>query len=236
MNVIFHETVDKKSLPRSATASTHILCIEVTNASKAAQTMIKTISDTAWISKLSPIGEISYSKTSERTIKKLLSLFKAQKTKKIKSQFGEFLISMSAGEGLKEKLSHTILPISEIWKEKVKKNHGFDFHTISQSNKLSFGEAKYTSKGNPFSDAISQVLDFINKEKDYNDATHLEHIANKPALKNLLDRKRGFCVAFSINSKDHQSVLKSFITADLTKKLSKLCDELFIVGIKHDTI
>ena len=151
---------------------------------------------------------------------------------KIESEFGEYMISMSAGDCLQKGLKHTVLPISELWKEKLTGNPGFDFHTETHQGRISFGEAKYSSNDNPYTDAAKQVHSFITEEKDKIDAVHLQHLASKKAIDALIANSRGFAIAFSLHSTDHETILNNALQSDLVKRLSGSCDELYIVGVR----
>jgi hypothetical protein len=231
VNIVYHERVDPSLLPDNATAATYTSCIEIVNVTTHAATLINSINDTSWISQLSPVARLSYEQTALRTIGKLVRIFQSVQGK-VTEEFGEFMISMSAGECLKQELDHDVVPLSELWKEKVSNNHGFDFHTESPQEKVAFGEAKYNSTSNPYTTAATQIIRFIDEGKDGGDAVHLAHLVSLNANANLIAGNRGFIVAFSLHSPNHERILDNAISSDAIQELSTQCDELYIIGVR----
>lgn len=231
MNIIYHKKVAQADLPEDSISETYLFCVEITDVNSHAKKLITEISDTSWISKLEPVAKSAYEYTALETIKRLVVIFESVDNK-IKKDFGEFMISMSSGFCLREKHNHAILPLSELWKPKLSGNEGFDFHTLSPSNKFSFGEAKFVSSGNSYGSAAEQAYRFSKENKDKRDGVHLRYFCSPIAIKNLEKNKRGFIVAFSINSKKPESILKKTLQNEDIKKLSKCCDELYIIGVK----
>lgn len=231
MKIIHHEKISTESLPPEAIASTYISYIEIQDINTHAKNLFEVISDTSWINNLNPIAKKSYEETANKTIEKLSKIFKEVKNT-VTKEFGEFLVSMSSGHCLKIKENHVVLPLSELWKEKLSNNHGFDFHTVSPSNKIAFGEAKYVSDDNSYNAAAKQVNDFIEDSKDGIDAVHLMHLTTPESINNLLESKRGFIVAFSINSENYKLILDNTLKNEYILNLTKSCDELYIIGVK----
>lgn len=231
MDIIYHKKVASTDLPSDAIAETYVSFIVIKDVKSHAQDLLSEISNTAWISKLNPVAKISYERTAQKTILKLVKIFQSVKNT-VAEDFGEFMISMSAGHCLQKKHDHTVLPLSELWKEKLSNNPGFDFHTLSPADKFSFGEAKFVSSGNSYWQAAEQTFRFAGEGKEKDDAVHLMHFSKPVAIDNLIKGKRGFIVAFSINSEDHESILRNSLKNEDIKGLSKCCDELYIVGVK----
>ena len=231
MDILYHRQVDASELPSSAIAETYITFIKIRDIKRYAEALISEITDTSWISKLDPIARMSYEEAAIETINNLVEKFQAIDDE-VTSSFGEFMISLSSGQSLKVKNGHQVLPISELWKEKIGSNHGFDFHTISAMDRYSFGEAKYVSTGNSYGSAASQVVKFIKKGKDRRDAVHLVYLGSPIALTNLQEGRRGFIVAFSINSKNYTKILTNALTNEHILELTQKCDELYIIGVQ----
>ena len=62
---------------------------------------------------------------------------------------------------------------------------------------------------------------------------HLKNMVSKVAIDNLvLHNKKGYVVSFSINSQDHSEILNNSLNNNDIKELTKLCDELYIIGVK----
>lgn len=231
MEIIYHEKVKPSDLPKDAVAESYLFCIKIKDVNTYAKVLLDEINNTSWISELDFVAKMSYEKTANKTIRKLVTIFQSIENE-VTASFGEFMISMSSGKCLKEKHSHKNLPLSELWKEKLSNNPGFDFHTLSPSNKFSFGESKYQSSDNAYPSAAKQTHRFSKEGKDKNDAVHLEHFGSPYAIKNLHEDKKGYVVAFSINSDDHKKILANSLKNSNIKSLSKRCDELYIIGVK----
>ncbi len=231
MNIVYHKRVDPNLLPDNATAETYASCIDIVNITSHAATLVNSINDTSWITHLSSIARLSYEQTALRTIEKLVKIFQSVQGQ-VTKEFGEFMISMSAGECLTQRLGHKVIPLSELWKEKISNNHGFDFHTESPQEKIAFGEAKYNSSSNPYTPAVDQIVRFIDAGKDGGDAVHLAHLVGLNAINNLSKGKRGFIVAFSLHSTDHEHILGNAIKSSAIQLLSTQCDELYIIGVR----
>ena len=231
INVIHERAALPAELPAGAKAKVHLIVVQVSDIKAAATEIITALNDVSWIAKLDPVARDSYEATALRTIDKLTSDF-ASINSSVTSSFGEYLVSIAAGDSLEIVLNHDVFPIAELWKEKVTKNHGFDFHTESLQEVISFGEAKYEKGTNPYNDSADQILKFIALKKDRGDGVHLEKFASKNAISNLLKSSRGFTVAFSMHSDKPESILKNALKSDLIKKLILCSHELHIVGVK----
>ena len=223
--------VKATDLPANAIASTYISFIKISDVNSCAKQLLAEISNTSWINDLNSVAKMSYEDTAKETIVKLVEIFKSIDNK-VTKDFGELMISIGSGHCLKDKHKHLVLPLSELWKEKISNNHGFDFHTLSPDSTFSFGEAKYVSKGNSCTSAAKQVHRFCLEGKDKRDAVHLLNFSDSLAIENLSNGKKGYAVAFSINSKNYKKILINSLANEDIKSLTKLCDELFIIGVK----
>lgn len=231
MKIIHYQKVDDSQLPAGSTAKTFLFCIKIDDVKENALTLINTVTDTSWIKELDPIGKESFQYTAQRTIDRLVGIFQSSENP-ISKEFGEFMISLNSGFCLQSQNNHEILPLAEMWKAKTLGNEGFDLHTVSPSNNFNFGEAKYRSSGNAYGEAAKQVVAFIHAKKDVGDLIYLEKF-NKPlATSNLFDGKKGFILAFSINSEDHQEILSNALQNEDVKNLLMCCEELYIIGVR----
>ncbi len=230
METTYYRKVDSSELPSEATAVVYLIAVKINDVRGYAQELIAVLNNTSWIDELSPVGRLSFERTARRTIDKLVVEFQTINNT-VTSSFGEYMVSMSAGQSLGVLLGHLVFPISELWKEKLTNNHGFDFHTQSPQQKLNFGEAKYNKTSNPYTDAAGQVVDFIEAGKDGNDAALISHLASPEAIENLLQSNRGFSVAFSINSDNPEAILSNALASDFIVKLCGKCDELQLIGV-----
>lgn len=120
----------------------------------------------------------------------------------LKDDLGEYLVSMNAQEALVQGLAHTKIPIAELWKEQISGNPGFDFHTLSTSEIIVYGEAKYRSTQNGYYDAFNKMSDFIHDNKMQRELRHLRVLASDNAAQNVLSNKLGFAAAFSVHTRN----------------------------------
>lgn len=212
------------------------LQIQISNIEEHAEELIKTITETSWVEQLDECSKANYQKKVKQTSLALVEIFKNPVNEnQLIEDFGEYVISLDAGKSLERQLMHKIFPISEFWKEKVTKNHGFDFHTETPSKLLNFGEAKYRSSGNAYGDAAEQINRFIEPEirKDQGDICDLRNIgASEESVKNLLQDIRAFTLAYSVNSKDQDKIEKNVFNNAEVKKLVSIKMPLFFIGVQ----
>jgi hypothetical protein len=143
------------------------------------------------------------------------------------------MVSLSAAQSLTDVLGHSFFPLSEIWKEKLTGNHGFDYYTECSDSLINCGEAKFNSTINSYGTAAKQVCEFIDADKDKVDLVHLNHFASEVAVSRLTtDRERGFCLAFSVNSNDIDKILQNSLSNADVIRLSQESNSLYIIGIK----
>lgn len=208
--------------------------IKIKNIEKRISDLVKVISDTSWIDKMNSVfAQDSYRINVNRTVAELVNNVMKSVNDEITSELGEYLVSMSSQEVLCKELNHILIPLSELWKEKVKGNPGFDFHTQTPSELISFGEAKYSFNSNPYNTAIEQIKDFISLGKDVADLVHLENIPNvsTTALYQVKASIRAFSIAFSLNAQNIKLIIKNVV-----KKLKEANllrhPEIFIIGVE----
>lgn len=225
--------VDLKEIKIDSECKVYLIHVKVNEINLIAQELIQTISDTSWIKSLEIDLQMSYEARALPTIKKLVEGIFNKITDTVTSEFGEYVISQGAQIALVQSLNHRLIPLAELWKEKSKGNPGFDFHTESNQNNISFGEAKYNSNENPHRDAVSQIVGFIGDRKDEMDMVHLKNFTSKKAYKNMTNKKRAFAAAFSMKSaKDDYSKILSFpLNMTEIHELIKH-EELFIIGVE----
>lgn len=232
MNIIVNRQPSADELPDGVQAEIYLLGIEVDNVHDFAKEMVSIVSDTNWIQKLNPLGKASYEATAIRTIAALVQIFNTSNGQ-ISKDFGEFMVSLSASRTLGNELGHNSFPLSEIWKEKLTGNHGFDYYTECPEELINCGEAKFNSTNNAYGAAARQVCEFIDDEKDLGDLVHLNYFSSEVAVDKLVsNRERGFCLAFSVNSHNLERILVNSLANSDVIRLSKEAIALYIIGIK----
>ena len=157
LNILFYKELLSEDFEVEPIASVKVMLVDASNISVAVLELIDAVQDVIWIDKLDIVPRLSFEQTALRTVAKLVAKFGAINDE-LTSDVGEYLVSCSASKGLAEAFGHEIVPISELWKEKITGNHGFDFHSESLGNVISFGEAKYKSSANPYDEAAKQVI------------------------------------------------------------------------------
>lgn len=221
--------MDKYGKP--AKGEVRCIHVKIKNIKSRANDMIVNISDTSWINNLGVIEKISYQARSEKTINKLVNNIFNKVDNIITAEFGEYLVSISAHDALIEFNNHVDVPLSELWKEKISGNPGFDFHTESENSFIVFGEAKYSSRGNPHMAAITQILKFIDEKKDLMELVDLKNFVSRIALENAEKNKRSYAAAFSINGECYKRIFDEPLIFEKIEKLLSF-PELYIIGVE----
>lgn len=148
----------------------------------------------------------------------------------IASEAGEYIISILGKQALVNNLNYLNIPLAELWKEKKSGNPGFDFHSESIENKLIFGEAKYVCGKNAYNNALSQINDFINLNKDLMEIVGLDPLVSDISLDNFEEGRKGYAAAFSSNKIDNNILIRNILENENTKKLLNY-DELILVAV-----
>lgn len=206
--------------------------VEAANAKQEASDIIKIVIDTSWILKFDAIDQASLLACATPTINKIVDSILNKVGTKIEKEFGEYLVSYNAQRALVECLSHSAIPLPELFKEKVSGNPGFDFHTISPNTLIVFGEAKYNSNKSPFDNAEKQIIDFLDprRQKHIKELKEVRRFSGDIAAKKVIDGSLGIAAAFSIYAKDAQKTMENAIKhTEFQNLLSN--DEVYIIGI-----
>lgn len=186
-----------------------------------------------WILSLDPTAQLAYRETVKKTSDIINNICKhIIDNPQIEKDFGEIMVSITASESLRHLFNHISLPISELWKEKVRGNPGFDFHTVSQEDIIHFGEAKYSSSKNPYRDAITQAEDFVCKEKHYLDLINLDRIIrSEEPFKNLQLKYYSIVAAFSINSDNRHLIIENAIREVSKLNIYTTAKNIYLIGV-----
>ncbi|MDD2438473.1 MAG: hypothetical protein PHF41_13170 [Massilibacteroides sp.] len=205
--------------------------VKIKNIDQKVKDLIYAISDTSWVNKLQPADKAAYKTRADRTIKKIVDDIFKKISNPITDDCGEYLVSMTAADSLESQLNHKKIPLAELWKEKVIGNPGFDFHTESNSNLISFGEAKYSGSINPYTKAINQIKKFINIKKDISELSDLKNFASKKAIDNTMVNKKAYVAAFSINGTSYKNIFDRILKK---KNIDQLLvyPELYLIGVE----
>lgn len=213
----------------------YVLHVIINDIEDRASQMIQTISSTSWIERLGAIAQKTYKARAKSTIEKLVNEIFSKISSPITDEFGEYVVSMSAQDVLEESLHHTKVPLAELFKEQKSGNPGFDFHTESSSSIIAFGEAKYSASINPYTKALSQIVDFIGLCKDDMELTDLSNFVSGQAINRALNGVKAYIAAFSINSKNPETILTNVLKSEYLPTLLSY-PELYLIGVEiNDT-
>lgn len=215
-----------------ANCCVYVIHVKINDTEQRIKNIIDTINDTSWYKTVADedIKE-GFISARDRTVKKLMEDIFNNVTLPVSVETGEYIISTTAQDTLVNKLEHKHIPLAELWKEKKSGNPGFDFHTISSSDLIVFGEAKFSKHKNPYGKGIEQVARFIEEKKDKYDKTFLLHFASKPSLDNFGSGNRAFCVAFSLNTCRSKTILSNAVKHIKKFNLDSF-PELFVIGVE----
>lgn len=237
-------TINQKDDPTQGCQYSHVnidslpdnikICVVNINTYQAlAEKISRIVLDFSWMMSLDPTIRLAYDYTVRETANKLNAICsKVIENSQIEKDFGEIMVSITASESLRQLFEHISLPISELWKEKVTGNHGFDFHTICPTDLIHFGEAKYSSTENPYTAAIEQADRFITEEKHYRDIIHLSRIIEKGApIQNLAQSKFSIVAAFSISSDNPKLIIENAVKKVSEFKINTFAQNIYLVGV-----
>jgi hypothetical protein len=223
--------IDLSKYGIASSCSVYQLFIEIKDINRRASEMLRKIADQNWMLSLDVCDRASYNARAKRTIKKLTSDIINQVGTLVTEEFGEYLVSTSAQDALEKELKHTLIPLAELWKEKMSGNPGFDLHTVCPNSILCFGEAKYSSMSNPHMVAVKQIISFIEEEKDVMELADLRKFATEAAITNAISNIKGYIAAFSITGKRIDLIFSTVLKSPEITELLKY-KELYLVGIK----
>lgn len=208
--------------------------IRVDDVDKRAEEMIKTISDTSWISKLNAITKAAFEATSSRTIEKLVDNVNNRVVgDSITEDFGEYMVSDTAQCALESLLKHSKVPLAELIKARITGNEGFDFHTECKKSLITFGEAKYSGTKSPYAKALRQILEFIDLKKDNAELIVLMHHVSESAAAKCVKGEKAYAAAFSINADKPMTIINHALTSDHSAKLMEH-KSLYLIGVEVD--
>lgn len=239
MNIVNVQQIDLTQYGLAPHPAVFELDIQISKAQIPAEAMqiITWLQDTSWLADLDDIDHANYLACAEPTITKLCQMIideylSASYTPgKLKDDLGEYLVSMNAQEALVRAFTHAKIPLAELWKEKVAGNPGFDFHTLSTSDIIVYGEAKYKSKQNGYHDAFNKIDIFIKDNKMKRELCHLRRLASESAARNVLTDKLGFAAAFSVNTRNLQGIMENAIKYETFKPLLKY-SEIYLITVE----
>ncbi|MCU0678463.1 MAG: hypothetical protein MUF19_02665 [Candidatus Pacebacteria bacterium] len=232
MKIIKAENVNLAALGIESGCRVFTLHVKIENIQDSVADITKIITDTSWVNNLDNFVErITFEARSRRTIEKIVEDILKKVQTEVTEDFGEYLVSYSAQFSLETEYSHTRLPMAELLKEKITGNPGFDFHTESQHKNIVFGEAKFSSTVTPRTEALSQILNFIDLQKDSAELIVLSPFVSIGAVINYAQEKKAYAAAFSFNGKNIQTIFSNALKSAEARFLMEY-EELYLIAIE----
>lgn len=206
------------------------LYVEIDNLAEYVDHMINEVVDNSWMASLDAFDRQAYEAAIQRTLPHLLSdIF--IKSSPLNDSIGEYIVSMSACDALHESCSHSKLPLAELIKERKSGNGGFDFHTVSNSEYICFGEAKFSLKDTRYADAVDQIKDFIDEYKDLAESLVLKPLLSAQAKENFVNNRKGYTAAFYLNAKNLNVIFKHALESTPMQTIANY-SEFYLIAIK----
>lgn len=222
---------DLSELFPESKCNVYSIYVQINDVQSRAKEMIETISNKSWITALSAVDRVSYAARAQKTVSKLVDDIFSKVSSAVTTEFGEYVISMSAQDALQDKAGHTKVPLAELFKERLSGNSGFDFHTESETNLIAYGEAKYSGNTNPYRAALTQIARFIRDEKDVAELADLSRFVSEVAQEAALEGRKAYVAAFSLNADNPEAIFSSIIKTEYMLPL--LCyPELYLIGVE----
>ena len=232
LKLINLEKVNLANYNKTSDCEVYIIHVKIDDIRKRADEITNTIRDESWIENLTPDLKLAYEARARKTINMIINNILVKVKNVVTEDFGEYLISMSAKDALREYKKHIDIPLAELLGKKRSGNSGFDFHSVTQNNIISFGEAKYSGSTNPHKDALSQICNFIDEQKDLADILHLRNFAPDISIKKLEEGEKAFVAAFSINAKRTKRIFDNILKRSEYFNNLLAYKELYLIGIE----
>lgn len=211
-----------------------VCLVTVTDLTHLAEALTNSVSDTSWMTDLDEGSRRSYEPAVAATAKVLKEIFAAVNNN-VSAEFGEIMVSRGSARALEILFGHKAIPLSELWKPKIKQNEGFDFHTICLNPLINFGEAKYAANRNPHGNAINQIDEFLDAKKHLLDRVYLRDLCPPESIASLDVDHFGVVAAFSVNAIDPKTILANARTAARVVAKKHSLKQVFVVGVVRET-
>lgn len=224
--------VEFKKLEEIRETQVSYIKIEVNDLSGTLSRVLKMLSDLSWLNKFDEeYMKNSFKTKSQKTINKLIELFKDDRDNEIVTESGEYIVSELSREAIITKLNYLDIPLIELLEKKVTSNPGFDFITENIENEIIiFGEAKYSSSNNAYGTALVQINSFIVDQKDIDELSNMNYFCSKPSLNNANNGIKGYAAAFSVTDINTDTLITHIKNNNYFKKLLNY-KEIILVGV-----
>lgn len=230
IEIIKLEVENMQKYKKTTNCNVFSIHVKITDIAWIAREMVSSISDTSWITQLWVIEQTSYATRAQKTILKIVEEIIQKVENEVTSDFWQYLISESARIALNKQMQHKIIPLSELWKEKVTGNPWFDFHTETSTQFLAFWESKYNSRNNSHNKALLQIIGFIKAKKDEMEFVDLKNFCSSEAMANVIKGDKAYIAAFSLH-KNFDSIFSDILNDNKIEDLLKY-KELYLIWVE----
>ena len=232
MQIISAQKVDLKLHGITAECDVYIAHVTINDVDKRATEMVTAIADSSWIYRLNAVSKAAFEATSAKTIIKLTqNIANKIENDKLTEDFGEYLVSDTAQCVMENIFKHTKLPLAELIKPRISGNEGFDFHSECGDSFITFGEAKYSGTKSPYTKALSQIIDFIEQNKDVAELVVLTHLVSEEAATNCAKGFKSYAAAFSINAAKPDMIINNALKSSQMDSLLGH-KKLYLIGVE----
>lgn len=183
--------------------------IDPTDVALTLKEILLSLSNTAWIHNFD-LGYVggSFQQRTQESVQYIAKNIIKSSDDAVTSSSGEYVVSELARVAIVENLNYLDIPLAELFKEKVIKNHGFDFYTRNLNEILLFGEAKYKSKQNSYGDSLKQIVEFIDRKQDNSDLPDIALFCCENSKRNFVNGDKGYISAFSTKNIATQQLIE----------------------------
>jgi RNA-binding protein YhbY len=221
---------DFKDLSSASDCDINCIHIKISDFKPIIQEFQEHITNTSWINDLDELSKITFRTNADKTINKIINDIITKVTTNLTVDIGEYIVSYSAQHALETNFSHVKIPLAELLKEKISGNPGFDFHSISSSKYLIFGEAKFSLEGTPRAKALDQIGDFIN-DRDNAELLWLRPFLEDETITHLTNGHKGYTAAFSFNGENILTIFNNALDSEVVNEIIKH-KELYLIAVE----
>ncbi|SHJ80114.1 hypothetical protein SAMN02745751_03408 [Dethiosulfatibacter aminovorans DSM 17477] len=229
---IVRNTISSVSNTLGESSLVRIMHVKIRDIDARVSEMIDTIRDTCWLEGMESYERVAFEARMTRTVRKFVNML-SDVEGGMNTSIGEIMISDTAQKVLVENVNHTKIPLADLIKERVQGNGGFDFHTESNSQLIVYGEAKYSGVSTKYTEAISQINDFIGDLKDSAELIDLKYFVSQEVCDNAVEGRRGYTAAFSMICDNPNRILSNALNSEQCQSLIG-CAELYLIGVEID--
>ena len=119
MKLVKLEKVNLSEYNKTSDCDVYIMHVKIDDIRKRADEITNTIRDDSWIEKLTPDLKLAYRARARKTINKIINNILVKVKDVVTEDFGEYLVSMTAKDALREYKEHKDIPLAELLGKKL---------------------------------------------------------------------------------------------------------------------